>query len=210
MASYIWRWRLEVMLALGLILCMSYSLLGEAAHEWLGTAVLAGFLWHLAINRRWFHALGCGRWSKRRVLSTITDGLLCFFTLGLIVSSLMLSKYAFPVLDLPESVGATPHQICATWGFLFVALHLGQHGRGFVRPITERVSLSQNSWRALLGMVCIGGALAFFWQNMPAQLFLQSQGFAPHSGLALYLASYAAIFVLVACLGYRLQKGGRP
>lgn len=35
------RWRLDIIMTIGLICCMSYSLIGKALHEWIGTAVLA-------------------------------------------------------------------------------------------------------------------------------------------------------------------------
>ena len=121
------RWRLDIIMTIGLICCMSYSLIGKALHEWIGTAVLALFVLHLARNRRWFTSLRRGRWNGARVLGSVLCGLVCFVTLGLIVSSLMLSEYvfAFLPLGLPEGVGQTPHQVCAYWGFFFIALHLG-------------------------------------------------------------------------------------
>ena len=54
------RWRLDLLMAAGLIACMSYSLIGEALHEWIGTAVLVLFLWHLVVRRRWFVGLRRG------------------------------------------------------------------------------------------------------------------------------------------------------
>ena len=38
------RWRLDIIMTIGLICCMSYSLIGKALHEWIGTAVLALFV----------------------------------------------------------------------------------------------------------------------------------------------------------------------
>ena len=72
-------------ITIGLISCMSYYLIGKALHEWIGTAVLALFVLHLARNRRWFTSLRRGRWNGARVLGSVLCGLVCFVTLGLIV-----------------------------------------------------------------------------------------------------------------------------
>lgn len=202
------RWRLDIIMTIGLICCMSYSLIGKALHEWIGTAVLALFVLHLARNRRWFTSLRRGRWNGARVLGSVLCGLVCFVTLGLIVSSLMLSEYvfAFLPLGLPEGVGQTPHQVCAYWGFFFIALHLGQHGRSAQTMLAQRFHLPARFWRAFLALICVGGAAAFFWQNLPAHLTLSAGEFAPACGLGTYLAAYFAIFILAAVLGYGLKR----
>lgn len=202
------RWRLDIIMTIGLICCMSYSLIGKALHEWIGTAVLALFVLHLARNRRWFTSLRRGRWNGARVLGSVLCGLVCFVTLGLIVSSLMLSEYvfAFLPLGLPEGVGETPHQVCAYWGFFFIALHLGQHGRSVASVLARRAHLPARFWRALFALMCAGGAAAFFWQNLPAHLTLSAGEFAPACGLGAYLAAYFAIFIFTAGIGYGIKR----
>lgn len=183
----------------GLIACMSYSLLGAAIHEWLGTAVLAGFIWHLLRNRRWFSGLACGRWSASRLFSSALDGLLCFFTLGLVASSLMLSQYvfAFLPLDLPAGTGATPHQVCACWGFLAAALHLGRH------------HVRKQPLSPIICAAAFAGTFAFFWQALPARLLLQMQGMPAHQSLLLDFAANLLIFILFAILGTRRTRPRR-
>lgn len=138
------RWRLDIIMTIGLICCMSYSLIGKALHEWIGTAVLALFVLHLVRNRRWFTSLRRGRWNGARVLGSVLCGLVCFVTLGLIVSSLMLSEYvfAFLPLGLPEGVGQTPHQVCAYWGF-FSSRCILDNTDGLHRPCLRSVFTCQ-------------------------------------------------------------------
>lgn len=202
------RWRLDLLMAAGLIACMSYSLVGEALHEWLGTAVLVLFLWHLVVRRRWFAGLRRGRWSGSRIFGTALDGLLCFFTLGLVVSSVMLSKYVFAFLPLnvPDGVGATPHQVCAYWGFLVCALHLGQHGHALATMLKQRLALRASLCRSLMIFVCVGGAMAFLWQNLLAHLLLQTRDFAPMGQLPTFLLAYLFIFIFVALIGHVLTQ----
>ena len=178
---------------------------GSAQQCWrflycISRAIVAGLRAFVAV-------VGMG-WNGARVLGSMLCGLVCFVTLGLIVSSLMLSEYvfAFLPLGLPEGVGQTPHQVCAYWGFFFIALHLGQHGRSAQTMLAQRFHLPARFWRAFLALICAGGAAAFFWQNLPAHLTLSAGEFAPACGLGAYLAAYFAIFILAAVLGYGLKR----
>lgn len=197
------RMRLDMALAVGLVGCMAYPLIGGAWHEWLGTAVLAGVLWHLGRNAGWFRALRRGCWRAPRILSTLLDGALCFVTLGLIVSSLMLSVhvFAFLPLDLPAGVGLTPHQVCAFWGFLLAALHLGQHG-----PMLRHTLAAQGlqPGRAVLALILAGGGVAFLLEGYGARLFLMTR--APLAGGWLVLAGNALLFAGVVTLGMGLRQ----
>ena len=210
------RWYLNGAMTLGLIVCMSYSLLGEVLHEWLGTAVLACFVWHILRNRAWFVTLWRGRYNSSRVAGNIVDGLILFTVLGLIVSSVMLSRYVlgFLPLSFPEGVGQTPHQVCAYWGFLLMAVHLGWHGRALAASVTQRVQLPAWCWRAALLCVVLLGAASAAVQRFPAHLFMQVRGFELESGLLLFLIGEAALFALCACVGaackrfLQTKKGG--
>ena len=43
----------DAAMTIALLLLMAYSLVGEAAHEWIGMAMLALFILHHALNRKW-------------------------------------------------------------------------------------------------------------------------------------------------------------
>ncbi len=47
---------------------MAYMLIGETAHEWMGTAMLVMFIVHNILNRKWYGNLFKGRYSAGRVL----------------------------------------------------------------------------------------------------------------------------------------------
>ena len=49
-------------------LLMAYTLVGEAAHEWLGMAMLALFVLHHVLNFRWLKNLPHGCYSGFRIL----------------------------------------------------------------------------------------------------------------------------------------------
>lgn len=63
------------------------------AHEWLGVAFFLLFTCHQRLNRAWWHALGRGRWSAQRVADTAVDLAMTICVLGLLASSLVLSRF---------------------------------------------------------------------------------------------------------------------
>lgn len=203
MSARISRWTLNSIMMLGLVASMSYSLLGESVHEWVGTAVLVCFIWHLLRNRGWFSALRRGRYTGGRMVGSIVNGLILFTVLGLCVSSLMLSKYvfAFLPLSLPEGVGQTPHQVCAYWGFLLMAVHLGWHGRSLAAAVKRHIALPGAVWRGVLALVIVVGVVSAVLHQYPAHLFLQVRGFESGLGLLPFLVGEAALFALFALAG---------
>lgn len=217
MSARISRWTLNSIMMLGLVASMSYSLLGESVHEWVGTAVLVCFIWHLLRNRGWFSALRRGRYTGGRMVGNVVNGLILFTVLGLCVSSLMLSKYvfAFLPLSLPEGVGQTPHQVCAYWGFLLMAVHLGWHGRSLAAAVKRHIALPGAVWRGVLALAVVAGVVSAVLQQYPAHLFLQVRGFESGLGLLPFLVGEAALFALFALAGagckhlLQRQKGER-
>ena len=86
------RFLLDLAMTALLLPLMAYSLVGETAHEWLGTAMAVLFLGHHALNARWYKGLAKGRWSLPRIAQTAVNFALLFIMLGLIVSGIILSR----------------------------------------------------------------------------------------------------------------------
>ena len=53
-----------------LLLLMAYSLIGEAAHEWLGIAIFGLFILHHVLNLKWCRNLFRGKYPPIRILQT--------------------------------------------------------------------------------------------------------------------------------------------
>ena len=75
-----------------LLLLMAYTLVGEAAHEWLGMAMLVLFLLHHALNFKWLKNLPRGRYSGFRILQTVLAALILLTMLGSMVSGIRTSR----------------------------------------------------------------------------------------------------------------------
>lgn len=83
----------DLLMTAALLLLMSYSLVGEAAHEWIGMGMFLLFTAHLILNRKWVGSLGRGRWPAYRIVQTILV-VLCFLTMvGSVTSRIILSNY---------------------------------------------------------------------------------------------------------------------
>ena len=58
----------DLLLTIALLLMMSYSLIGEAVHEWIGVGMFLLFIAHILLNRRWIGSVGKGRYSAYRIV----------------------------------------------------------------------------------------------------------------------------------------------
>ena len=78
-----------------LLLLMSYSLVGEAAHEWLGVGIFLLFLLHHFLNKNWFKSPFRGKYLPIRILQTAVDLLVFLCMAGSMISGILLSRYVF-------------------------------------------------------------------------------------------------------------------
>ena len=102
---------------LGTLFCMAYAWTGKLLHEWIGMAVVVLFIAHLFINRRWYSKAFARKGVPMNGTRKTFNCLLVFMTLGMTVSSVLLSEYVFGFLGLGgNEVGLTPHLICSYWG----------------------------------------------------------------------------------------------
>ena len=64
-------------------LLMAYSLIGEAAHEYLGIAMFLLFIAHHIMNAAWWRNLFRGKYSPVRIVMTVTNLLLVIIMVAL-------------------------------------------------------------------------------------------------------------------------------
>lgn len=146
-----------------LLSAMSYLLIGEEAHEWIGTALLVLFVFHRILNYRWYRNLLRGTYTAFRILQILLNILMSAAIIGLAVSGIMLSRYVFDFLPISgfTSFGRKLHMISAYWGFVLMAAHLGLHW-GMVLGIMEKLIKAKRKdriirWPLRLAGVSIAG-----------------------------------------------------
>lgn len=203
----------DILMTGALLLLMSYGLLGEAAHEWVGMGVFALFILHHVLNRRWLRNLTRGRYTPYRVLQTGLVLLVLLTMLGAMLSGILLSRTVFRWMHIRglSSVARTAHMLCSYWGFVFVSLHLGFHWSAMSAAVRSRLKkkppLALSRVSRLLGLLFAGyGLVAFFRRDIGNYMLLRYHFvfFDFDEPLILFLFDYLAVLFLFAAVGYAL------
>lgn len=196
---------------------MAYSLVGEAAHEWLGTALFSLFLLHHGLNRRWYKTIFKGRYTAARALETAADLLMTAGMLLLAGSGVLMSEHVFAFLGLHGGMAFAriTHLLCSYWMFVLMGVHAGFHGgrlAGAIKsaaarrlPMAARGALPRIGALALAGY----GAYAFLHRRIGTYLLLRTQFVFFDSGepVIFFLADYFSVFCLFALAAYEVKKG---
>ena len=195
------------LLAICLIVIMATALIEEAPHEYLGIALFALMVAHVVLNRRWFAALGRGRWSPGRVLQAVVIAALVVCMVGQVASAVVLSKHALGFL--PAITGASwargVHMVCSYWSFVLAFAHVGLQ----VKPMCAKLHLLRDAkpsalWvlRVLWLIVAAAGVFSFAQMGLGDYLIARVQFAAADHGSALVMrmAKFASVGVLVAGL----------
>lgn len=86
-----------------LLFClMAYLLVGETAHEWLGTAMFCLFIFHHILNWNWHRNLAKGRYSPLRVLAALLAVFGVYAFIKNDIASYMLLRTHFVFFDMEQ------------------------------------------------------------------------------------------------------------
>lgn len=197
-------------------LLMAYSLLGEAAHEWLGIAMSALFILHHVLNRKWYGGLCKGRYSTVRTLGAVTDLLLLADMIALPVSGVMMSRHLFTFLnvDAGMALARTAHLLASYWGLVLMSFHAGLHGgmvMGMLRKaanITSKSAVRTGTLRMIAVLLGLWGIWAFIQREIGTYLLLQNQFvfFNFSQPLVFFVTDYIAVMALFAMAGHYSAK----
>ncbi len=195
---------------------MAYMLIGETAHEWMGTAMLVMFIVHNILNRKWYGNLFKGRYSAGRVLRIGVNFMVFLSMAGLMVSGIILSREVFAFLPLEGGLGfaRTLHMVSAYWGFILMSVHLGLHWGMVMNVVKKAAGISSASKvrslivRAVALAVCCFGGYALIRNNIADYLLMRSQFvfFDMEMPLAVFFAEYLAMMGLWGCLAYYVDR----
>ena len=194
----------DFLMTAALLLLMSYSLIGEAVHEWIGMGIFLLFIAHLVLNRKWIGSLGKGQWSAYRSVQTVL-ATLCFLAMaGLMVSGIILSNYIFAGLRIRgwSAPARQAHLLCSYWGFLLMSLHLGLHWGMVLTTVRRFFKAKRLRWLGWL--TAAYGVYAFGKRELPEYLFLRTHFvfFDYEEPVLFFFADYLAIMGLFIFCGY--------
>ena len=200
------------MMTAALYACMAYMLVGEEAHEWIGSGLALLFVMHNALNRKWYAALLTGRYTPLRAFQTAVN-LLCLASMAAAaVSGAAMSRYLYdiPFLSGGASLARTVHMLAAYWGYCFISLHLGLHW-SMMLGMMKNAAAPQRAPRWITPLLrtagaaaALLGAQALMRHNLLDYMFLRNQFvfFDTERPLCLFFLDYAAIMALWAWLAH--------
>ena len=196
-------------------LLMAYSLVGEAAHEYLGIGMFLLFVTHHILNIAWWKHIFCGKYTLLCILGTAVNLTLAMIMLALPISGMMLSRHVFRFLHFNgASMARTVHLMASYWGLVLMSFHAGMHGNVMMGMFRKAAHTQQTSkirtWslRVIAVLLAICGIHAFVKNRISSYLFLRTQFvFIDFSQpVVLALLDYLAIIAFFAVIGYYISK----
>ena len=196
-------------------LLMAYSLVGEAAHEYLGIGMFLLFIAHHILNIAWWKHIFRGKYTPLRILGTAVNLALAMIMLALPISGMILSRHVFWFLHLGgTSAARTVHLLASYWGLVLMSVHAGMHGSMISGMLRKKFNIRRSSiagtWalRLIAVLLAVCGIYAFVKHKISSYLFLRTQFvFIDFSQpVALVLLDYLAIIALFAMVGYCISK----
>lgn len=197
-------------MTVALLFLMTYHMLGDAFHEWVGAGMLVLFLLHHILNFKWSSAIFRGKYTAYRILQTALVLAILLTMLGSLVSGIILSRHVFTFLGIDggRSFARTLHLVCAYWNLVLLSFHLGLHWNSMM-AMAKRASgkpSATRTWvlRVLAFLVAGYGVFAFLRRDIVSYMTLQTQFvfFNYEEPLFLLLADYLAIMGLFVFMGH--------
>ena len=181
--------------------------MGGIIHEWIGTALILLFFWHLWLNRYWLKNIFKGRYNATRAVLALANLLLIVDVVFLLVSGVIMSK----ILDLPiegwMDFARTSHMLASYWGYAVMSFHIGLYWHVMSAMMFKRPSLSSGVLPHVAAVVLmVYGAYAFFKRQLGEYMFLSSEFvfFDFEEPILYFFLDYIAIMILFACMGHYL------
>ena len=200
-----------------LLLLMTYELIGEAAHEWLGIGMFVLFVIHHILNRKWSRCVFKGKYTLFRIWQAVlVIGVLITMT-GSMYGGVILSKHALSFLPIKGGRGFAReiHMVSAYCGFVLMSLHLGLHWSmmmGMAKQLVKEIPTA-GKWvlHGIVALIAGYGVYAFIRREIGHYMFLQNQYvfFDFEEPLIFFLADYMAVMALFVWVSHYFSKGLR-
>ena len=200
----------DIGMTIALLFLMSYEMVGQAAHEWLGIGMFVLFIFHHFLNLAWSRSLFKGRYTFLRIWQTLLVVLVLASMVSLMFSGMVLSRHALSFVRIRGLSGTarTLHLLGSYWGFVWMSLHLGYHWSmmmGMARRMTKKASPAR-TWvlRVIALAIALYGVYAFVKRDVASYMFLVNQFvfFDFEEPLILFLLDYMAVMGLFVFAGH--------
>ena len=204
----------DIGMTIALLLLMTYELIGQAAHEWLGIGMFVLFLTHHILNRKWTGNLLKGSYTPLRIWQTLLVVFVLLCMIGSMASGIILSRHALSFLPINggRSFARSLHMFSAYWGFVWMSLHLGHHWSmmlAMARKAFPKESAGR-TWalRIVAIVIAVYGIYAFVKRDIAGYMFLRIQFvfFDFEEPLIFFLLDYLAVMGLFVFIGHYLAE----
>lgn len=207
----------DVVMTAGMLLLMTYELIGQTVHEWIGVAVFVLFVLHHVLNSHWSRSLLRGKYTAARILQTVLVVLVLLSMLGSMFSGVILSRHVFSFISIRgwRSFARNLHMISAYWGFVFMALHLGFHWNmimGMAKKLVKHESAFRTWTLRIIAALTAGyGIYAFIRRQIGSYMLLKNQFvfFDFEEPLIFFFIDYLAVMGLFVFLGHYFAEAMR-
>ena len=152
----------DIGMTVALLFLMTYEMIGQALHEWLGIGMFLLFIIHHVLNRRWFGVLLKGKYTPFRIWQTVLVLLVLLSMVGSMVSGVIISRSVLSFLPIHgrSSFGRKLHMLSAYWGFVLMSLHLGLHWNMMLGAVEKAIKRTSATRIWILRIIAI--AVAFY------------------------------------------------
>lgn len=169
------RYFLDALLLITFLLVMSFHFLPKILHEVLGVVMFLAAIWHLFLNRRWFANFYHGKFSRRKIITTLINfSMLVIFAI-IFVTGVFISNHLFrDLISLELHRNITIHQLHVSLSYvlmILIGLHIGLHWAELWNRFLHFMHRQKNSLRYKVGcyislavIICLGIYGAFLNQ----------------------------------------------
>lgn len=201
---------IDIAITVALLLLMTYELIGQVAHEWIGIGIFVLFLIHHILNGKWSKNLLKGKYTAPRIIQTVLVVLVLLSTVGSMASGVILSRHALSFLPISggRAFARNLHMISVYWGFVFMSLHLGFHWNmlmGMAKRLIKNTSESRKWILRVIAVLIAGyGVYAFIKRDIGSYMLLRNQFVFLdfEEPIILFLLDYIAVMELFIMVGH--------
>lgn len=211
-----WKFGIDILMSIVLLLLMAYQVTGDVLHEIFGTAMLVLFIVHHILNLKWYGNLFKGRYTLQRIISTVVNAALLAAMLSLAYSGIVLSRHVFDFLPIKSGMALSRvlHLSASYWGFVLMSVHIGLHW-SMVIGIFRKLAGGQKSaaviWimRLIAAGIAIYGAVCFRQADILSYMFVKAEFvfFDFEKSAILVFAQNMAIMGFWIFVSYYVVKG---
>ena len=184
---------------------MAYSLIGEAFHEIIGTAMFVLMVFHHFLNRGWCRALFRQNLSVQWIIRIVLDVILFITMIAVLISGILMSKHIFTFIriDGVSSVAREIHLFLAYWSFILMCFHAGTHLLSPVNKLFKRNTTACTALILILTGFSVYGIIAFANRQLLDYMLRKSTFvfFDYSEPRVFFFLDYMSIMILFAFIG---------